>query len=52
MKKAMRVSDGVWHAIHSSEIMEMLNRVANGENPELVYLEHYANAENCEGDDD
>jgi hypothetical protein len=36
---------GVWHVIHSEALLKMLRRVAQGENPDLVYLEEYANAE-------
>jgi hypothetical protein len=35
----------VWHVIDSTALLKMLYRVANGEDPDMVYLEEYANAE-------
>lgn len=35
---------GYW-AISGEGLMEMLRRVAAGEEPDLVYIEEYANAE-------
>jgi hypothetical protein len=36
---------GGWWAISDEALMEMLEAVAAGGDPEMVYLEHYANAE-------
>lgn len=38
----------VWHVIHGDDLRELLNRTHGGEDPELVYIEWYAN----EDDDD
>jgi hypothetical protein len=37
-----------WHAISGEEILEMLRRVAAGEDPDLVYMEAYVNADRHE----
>lgn len=34
-----------WHAISGESLLAMLRRVQAGEDPDLVYLEEYANAE-------
>lgn len=34
-----------WHVISGIDLLRMLRRVAEGENPDLVYAEEYANAE-------
>ena len=34
-----------WLAISGEELLTMLRRVAAGEDADLVYMEHYANAE-------
>lgn len=41
----------VWHIISSGDLLALLRRVAAGEDPELVYLEAYANADHeaCDG---
>jgi len=36
--------DEVW-VIYSEELLEMLHRVAAGEDPDLVYAEAYVNAD-------
>lgn len=41
-----------WWIIHGDEIMEALRQVAQGENPDIVYAELYANADIQKGDDD
>lgn len=35
----------VWHVIDSDRLLQMLRRVEAGEDPDMVYLEEYANAE-------
>lgn len=40
----------VWHVIPASELMGMLREVADGGDPEIVYLEHYVNSSDDEGD--
>lgn len=35
----------VWWSISGEAILAMLYRVANGEDPELVYVEFFANSE-------
>lgn len=37
------MSDLGWWVIHSEEILEMLNRVQNGESADLVFAELWAN---------
>lgn len=39
------MADLGWHVIHGDSLMAMLRRVAAGEDPEMVYLEEYVNAE-------
>lgn len=34
-----------WWVISGEQLMELLVRVASGEDPDAVYLEHYANSE-------
>ena len=34
-----------WHVIHGDTFLDALRRVANGENPDLVYMELDANSE-------
>jgi hypothetical protein len=34
-----------WHVISGEHLLELLRRVADGEDPDLVYLEVYVNAE-------
>lgn len=34
-----------WHVIHGDDLMSMLRRCAKGENPDLVYMEHYVNCD-------
>ncbi len=43
-----------WHVISEEDLLALLRRAAGGENPELVYIEHDANAlrDPVEGDDD
>ena len=35
----------MWHVISSDDMLRLLRRVAAGEDPEMVYLEEYVNAE-------
>jgi hypothetical protein len=37
-------AQGVWHVAHSDTIRQLLHQVADGEDPELAYLEFYANS--------
>ena len=39
-----------WHVIRGDQLLEMLRRVQAGEDPEMVYLEEYVNAERDEGE--
>jgi hypothetical protein len=39
------VAKPVWHVISSDQMLSMLRRVAAGEDPEMVYLEEYVNAD-------
>lgn len=34
-----------WWALSGNRLMDMLRQVAAGEDPDLVYAEHYANSE-------
>jgi len=34
-----------WHVISGEDLLNMLQRVADGEDPDLVYAEEYENAE-------
>jgi hypothetical protein len=34
-----------WHVIESSRLLELLRRAHAGENPDLLYIEEYVNAE-------
>lgn len=38
-----------WWALNGTELMAMLRRVAAGEDPDMVYMEAYANAEREDG---
>lgn len=40
-----------WWSIHGSTLLEALYRVYDGEYPDLVYAELYANSEPDEGQD-
>jgi hypothetical protein len=40
----------VWHVIEGADLRELLRRAYEGEDPELLYIEAYVNAE--KGDDD
>ena len=40
-----RTGEMPWHVIHGDTLKRMLDRCAAGEDPELVYIEEYANAE-------
>lgn len=40
-----------WHVVHSADLLSMLRRCRNGEDPEMVYLEAYVNAEPVENSD-
>lgn len=41
----------VWHVVHGEDLMAMLHQVAEGADPEVVYIEHYANGEHQDTDD-
>lgn len=34
-----------WHVIEAKRLMELLRRAYGGENPDLIYIEEYVNAE-------
>lgn len=34
-----------WHVISGEGLLSMLRRVANGEDPDVVYIEEYVNAD-------
>lgn len=40
----------VWHVIEGEDIRELLRRAHAGEDPELLYMEAYVNAERGEPD--
>ena len=42
-----------WHVISGEDLLAMLHRVSEGEDPDMVYMEEYANAdhERVEGDE-
>lgn len=40
-----------WWCISSDSLQEMLYRVAGGEDPDLIYIEYYANTERQEVED-
>jgi hypothetical protein len=37
--------DGRWHVMHSDRLMQLLRRAHAGEDPDLLYIEEYVNAE-------
>lgn len=39
------MSDLGWWVVHGEEILEMLNAVADGNQPDIVFAEFYANSE-------
>lgn len=39
------MTDLGWHVISGEDLLAMLRRVENGENPDLVYAEEWANAD-------
>jgi len=39
------MADRGWWVIHGDTIVQALNRAADGEDPELIYTELYANAD-------
>jgi hypothetical protein len=43
----------VWHVIASDDLIAMLERAKAGEEPQMIYLEEYANSqhEHVEGED-
>jgi len=41
-----------WHVISSEDLLAMLRRCHAGEDPDLVYIEEYANADRQEGTDE
>lgn len=46
------MSDLGWWTISGEGLMDMLRRCYNGESPDLVYAEEYANAEVADYSDD
>ena len=46
------VPDLGWHVISGELLLEALRRVAEGEDPDLVYAELWANAEHEEEDEE
>ncbi len=40
-----------WHVISSTDLLSMLRRCREGEDPGMVYLEEYVNAEPVENSD-
>lgn len=48
------MADLGWHVISGEDLLAMLRRVSAGEDPDLVYIEEYANAdiERVEGEED
>ena len=40
-----------WHVISGEDLLAMLRRVANGENPDMVYVEEWVNADHEKVDD-
>jgi hypothetical protein len=40
-----------WWSIHGETLMESLRRAHDGEDPDLIYAELYANSERDEGQD-
>jgi hypothetical protein len=42
----------VWHVIEGENIRELLRRAHDGEDPELLYIEAYVNAEKEKPDAD
>lgn len=41
----MTMTDLGWWTIHGEEMLQMMKRAANGEDPGLLYAELYANSE-------
>ena len=44
-------SDDPWWVIRGSELLDLLRRCRAGEDPDLVYVEAYANTEQPEASD-
>ena len=42
----------VWHVICSTNLLDMLRRCHAGDDPEMVYLEAYVNADRAGDNDD
>jgi hypothetical protein len=40
-----------WDVIAGEDLLELLRRAAAGEDPDMLYAEHYANATRKESDD-
>lgn len=45
-------TDRGWWTIHGDDIMSMMERAGKGEDPELIYMEYYANSEHHSFDGD
>lgn len=37
-------ANALWHVVHAETLLHMLRRVRDGDDPDLVYLEEFANA--------
>jgi hypothetical protein len=46
------VNEGPWWAIHNDEILKMLYRVRDGEDPDMVLMQEYANSQSEYPEDD
>lgn len=46
------VSSLGWDVIAGEDLLALLRRAHDGEDPDLLYAEHYANAERLESDED
>ena len=41
-----------WHVVSGEDLLAMLHRAADGEDPDMVYMEEWANAEHERFNDD
>lgn len=46
------VTDLGWWVIHGESLMDLLRRAHAGEDPDLLYVEEYANCEHHASDED
>lgn len=42
------VPERPWHVIHGEDLLSLLKRCSAGEDPEMVYVESYANSEHVQ----